>query len=268
MEKRIEFRNAELSYRDEGKGLPVILLHGFAETSSIWKNQANYLNKFCRVIIPDLPGSGKSALTKSAAGNLNIDDLAEAVHSITEKENIEQCVMLGHSMGGYVTLAFAEKFASKLKAFGFVHSTAFADSEEKKQNRLKGIAMIEQYGSYAFLKTSLPGLFSSAFKKEKPGIVSKLIDEGEKFKTKNLQQYYYAMMQRPDRTSVLRNNKLPVLFVMGTEDNAAPLNDVLKQAHLPETAYIHIIRNSGHMSMLEEPLKLNRILKEFVHAFD
>jgi pimeloyl-ACP methyl ester carboxylesterase len=243
-------------------------LHGFAETSSIWQKQINFLSSFCRVIIPDLPGSGKSALPELSAEKLSIDDLAEAVHSILQKENIEQCIMLGHSMGGYITLAFADKFLNKLRGFGFVHSTAFADSEEKKQNRLKGIKMIEQYGSYAFLKTSLPGLFSSEFKKEKPGVVSKLIDEGKNFTKKSLQQYYYAMMQRPDRTDVLRNNKLPVLFVLGTEDTAAPLHDILKQVYLPETAYIHIISNSGHMSMLEEPLKLNRILKEFVHAFD
>ena len=68
-----------------------------------------------------------------------------------------------------------------------------------------------------------------------------------------LQQYYYAMMQRPDRTHVLKNNKVPVLFVIGTEDIAAPLNDVLKQVHLPEIAYIYIIENIGHMSMLEAP---------------
>jgi pimeloyl-ACP methyl ester carboxylesterase len=268
MEKKVEYRNAALTYYDQGKGLPVFLLHGFAETSSVWKNQINQLNKFCRVIVPDLSGSGRSELFKLDSEYLRIDELADAVHSILKKENIGQCIMLGHSMGGYVTLAFAEKFPNKLKAFGFVHSTAFADGEEKKQNRLKGIGMIEEYGSYAFLKTSLPGLFSSAFKKKKPAVVSKLINEGKNFEAKNLQQYYYAMMHRPDRTDVLRNNKLPVLFVMGTEDNAAPLNDVLKQTHLPETAYIHIIRNSGHMSMLEEPLKLNRILKEFVHAFN
>ena len=73
--------------------------------------------------------------------------------------------MLGHSMGGYITLAYVEKYSEKLKAFGFVHSTAFADSEEKKQNRKRGIEMMGEYGSYAFIKNTTPNLFTPAFKK-------------------------------------------------------------------------------------------------------
>ena len=76
------------------------------------------------------------------------------------------------------------------------------------------------------------------------------------------------MMEGPDITGILRNSKLPVLFVIGTDDRAAPLNDLLKQVHLPEIAYIHIIPGSAHMSMLEAPEKLNSILKSFINAFD
>jgi pimeloyl-ACP methyl ester carboxylesterase len=190
------------------------------------------------------------------------------VDAILKNENIDGCVMLGHSMGGYITLAYAEKYPARLKAFGLVHSTAFADSKEKKQSRLKGIGVIENYGSYAFLKTTQPGLFSADFRKKQPGVVNDLIRDGKGFSKKSLQQYYFAMMNRPDRSSVLKNNKLPVLFVMGTEDNAAPINDVLQQVHLPEIAYIHILENSGHMGMLEKPMRLNRILKDFIHEME
>jgi pimeloyl-ACP methyl ester carboxylesterase len=174
--------------------------------------------------------------------------------------------MLGHSMGGYVMLSFVEKYKSTLKAFGFVNSTAFADNKQKKQNRLKGIETMELYGSYAFFKASVPGLFSGQFRSQHPAVVNALIGEGKKFKKENLQQYYYAMMTRSDRTHLLTNSKLPVLFVIGTEDIAAPLNDVLKQTHLPEIAYIHILENTGHMSMLEVPDKLNIIIRSFVNA--
>jgi pimeloyl-ACP methyl ester carboxylesterase len=171
-------------------------------------------------------------------------------------------------MGGYITLAFAEKYPEKIKAFGLINSTAFADSEEKKQNRLKGIELIEKYGSHAFLKTTIPSLFSEAFRKEHAEVVNELVEEGKQFSKQSLQQYYYAMMQRPDTTSVIKKSKKPVLFVMGTEDVAAPLNDVLKQVHLAEIAYIHIIENIGHMSMLEAPDSLNSILKDFANACD
>jgi pimeloyl-ACP methyl ester carboxylesterase len=72
------------------------------------------------------------------------------------------------------------------------------------------------------------------------------------------------MMKRPDRTSILKNSKNPVLFVAGEHDNAIPLNDVLKQCHLPEKSYFHVLKKSGHMGMMEEPENANRILEEFL----
>src|SRR3569833_2165674 len=111
--------------------------------------------------------------------------------------------MLGHSMGGYITLAFAELYGEMLVAFGFVHSTAFADSEEKKQNRLKGISMIEEYGSYAFIKTTTPNLFSVAYKQQFAEKVQGLIEKGATLKKEALKQYYHVFLVRPDRSNVL-----------------------------------------------------------------
>ena len=268
MRKTVKHTSVLLTYHVYGKGIPMVLLHGFGEKNSIWKEQVEYLSNYCTLIIPDLPGSGESELPDVSSKNISIEDLSESVRSIIKNENVEQCIMLGHSMGGYVTLAFAEQYPEKLRAFGFVHSTAFADTEEKKQNRLKGIKSLETYGGYAFLKTAIPTLFSEQFKKNNKAVIDELIEEGRYFDNRSLQQYHYAMIGRPDRTNVLKNNKLPVLFVIGTEDVAAPLNDVLKQVYLPEIAYIHIIENTGHMSMLERPDKLNVVLKNFVNALE
>jgi pimeloyl-ACP methyl ester carboxylesterase len=267
MKKVTQYKNISLVYHVYGSGSAVILLHGFAETNTIWRKQIDSLSNYCMLVIPDVPGSGESALfNKAADKNLTIDDLAASVHSVIKNENVGQCIMLGHSMGGYITLSYAEKYPERLKAFGFVQSTAFADSDEKKQNRKRGIEMMEAYGSYAFLKTTTPNLFADSFKKMHANEVEELIEQGGQFKKENLQQYYYAMMERPDRTDVLKNSKLPVLFAIGTKDVAAPLNEVLKQVHQPEISYIHIIENIGHMSMLEAPDKLNEILKNFVNA--
>ena len=265
VQKEILLNGKKFSYKTIGEGPVVMLVHGFGETGSIWKEQAEYLSGHCMLIIPDLPGSGESELPVMDRKNLSIEDLAESIHSIITSENIDECTLLGHSMGGYITLAFAEEYPDKLKAFGFIHSTAFADSEEKKQNRKKGVEMMDKYGSYAFLKTTTPNLFAEAFKKEHGDEVNKLMEEGRQFKKENLQQYYRAMMQRFDKTNVLKNSKVPVLFIMGTEDVAAPLNDVLKQVHQPEISYIHIVENTGHMSMLEMPGKLNELLKNFIN---
>jgi len=175
------------------------------------------------------------------------------------------CTMLGHSMGGYITLAFAEKYGSMLDAFGLINSTAFADSLEKKQIRAKAIDTIEAYGVMPFLKTTIPGLFSKTFKEQEPGRVEALIASGASFTKKALQQYYLAMMNRPDRTAVLVSNPLPILFVMGTEDAPAPMNDVLQQTKLPDKSYIHVLRGVGHMSMWEAPTVLNDHLLAFIN---
>src|ERR1044072_1104493 len=104
MKKIIQYNNSALVYHVYGKGVPVMLLHGFAETNAIWKNQVNYLSQSCMLIIPDLPGSGESAMPGKFLNNLTIDHLAASVHAILQNENIEQCILLGHSMGGYITL--------------------------------------------------------------------------------------------------------------------------------------------------------------------
>ena len=168
-------------------------------------------------------------------------------------------------MGGYITLAFAEKYPLQLSGFGLVHSTAFADSSEKKQNRLKGIEFIEQYGGFAFLKAGIPNLFGAAFKANHPEKVARLISASAQFSKAALQQYYRIMMLRPDRTAVLKSNPLPVLFVMGTEDSAAPMNDVLQQVHLPNKSYIHVLTGVGHMGMWEDADTLNRFLLDFIN---
>lgn len=251
-------------YRKESNGFPVILLHGFGEDGNIWQEQIEFLKKNFQLIVPDLPGSGKSPMLKKGEDVL-IDDYANAIKEILDKENIAECIMLGHSMGGYITLAFAEKYPSYLKGFGLIHSTAYADSDEKKEIRKRGIETIEAYGAYNFLKTTIPNLFGEKFKKENPASIEKLIEGGNNFSKESLKEYYKAMMLRPGRTSVLKESNVPVLFICGTEDKAAPLVDLLQQAYLPNVSYFNIVENISHMGMMEDAENINRHIFDFVH---
>ncbi len=171
---------------------------------------------------------------------------------------------IGHSMGGYILLAFAEKYGDHLNAFGLFHSSAYADSEEKKATRRKGIEFINRHGTYEFLKTATPNLFSQQTKDERPEIISELIASLDNFSPASLVSYYEAMMTRPDRTRMLQKATVPVLFIMGKYDNAIPVEDGLQQCLLPEKSYIYILRNSGHMGMLEEKDTCNEILDKFL----
>ena len=152
MNKDILYQGKKIFYRIYGSGKPVMLVHGFGEDGTVWQNQAPsdspptdggeqastlsqlneiaVVNKKIRFIIPDLPGSGQSELIH----DMSMEGMAEVLHTIIHEEDIDRCTMIGHSMGGYITLAFAEKYFNHLKAFGLIHSTALADSEEKKRN--------------------------------------------------------------------------------------------------------------------------------------
>ncbi len=262
MEKDFQYGTVNLHYITEGAGKNVVLLHGFAEDAHIWDKQIDFLKDHCRIIAIDLPGSGKSGMLQG--DNIGIEDYADCVYAILQHEHLDKCILLGHSLGGYITLAFAEKYPDSLYGFGLVHSTAFADSEEKKAVRKKGIEIIGQYGSYPFVKNTTPNLFSNEYKAAHADSVKTLSETGNNFKPEALQQYYAAMMNRPDRTSVLSGSKTPVLFILGMEDVAAPLQDLLQQVHLPKLSYIHILENTGHMGMWEATDLVNSYLLDFV----
>ncbi len=263
---KILHNDAEIFYNVHENGdTAVVLIHGFAETGDVWHHQTNYLKKYFRVIIPDLPGYGKSAELNIQPSETTIEDYANCVYAVLKNESIQHCIIFGHSMGGYITLVLIEKHPELVSAFGFVHSTAFADSEEKKQNRLRGIEMIENYGAYAFLKNTTPNLFTQKFKTEHASEVDELIENGKSFSKKTLQQSYYAMMNRSERINILTDSKIPVLFIAGKQDNAVSLNDILKQVHLPEISYIHILNHVGHMGMWESADIVNERLEEFVN---
>ncbi|MBL7722838.1 MAG: alpha/beta hydrolase [Chitinophagaceae bacterium] len=258
--KEIQIKGKKIVYRVTGNGKPVMLVHGFGEDGTVWKQQLEYLNDKFKLIIPDLPGSGQSEMTD----DMSMEGLAEVLHSIIHEENIDTCIMIGHSMGGYITLAFAEMYWNHLSAFGLFHSTAYADSDEKKNVRQKGIEFITEHGAFAFLKTSTPNLFSHLTKDEKPELIDEQINSLDNFSPTALVSYYRAMIERPDRTAILKQSIVPVLFIIGKYDNAVSPADTLKQCHLPGISYIHMLNQSGHMGMLEEPQQSNQILEKFL----
>ena len=260
MEKTILYQNKKIVYRNIGSGDPVMLVHGFGEDGNVWEKQVDHLKNKYHVIVPDLPGSGKSEIIN----DMSMEGMAEVLHAIIHEENIDKCTVIGHSMGGYITLALVEKYWNHVNAFGLFHSSAFPDTEEKKQTRKKGIEFAKQHGAFEFLKTATPNLFSPDSKSAIPGTIEKFISSLASFSTDALVFYYEAMMKRPDRTHVLKNTKSPVLFIAGEHDNAIPLDDVLKQCHLPEKSYFHVFKKSGHMGMMEEIQNTNRILEDFL----
>jgi pimeloyl-ACP methyl ester carboxylesterase len=259
--KEFDYKEKKLVYRIKGEGPLLVLLHGFGEDGTVWKAQYDLFESH-RLIIPDLPGSGESEIID----DMSMEGMADAIFALLNGEfHLEEMfILIGHSMGGYITLAFAEKYPDVLNAFGLFHSTAFADSDEKKQTRKKGIQFIKEHGGYEFLKTAIPNLYSPETKQTSYHLVEKHIEAVRNANTDALVSYYEAMMKRPDRTNVLINSRVPVLFVLGEYDTAVPVEDGLKLCHLPQLSYIHVLPGSGHMGMVEEAEESNKILSHFV----
>lgn len=262
--KQVSFKNKKIFYRAEGKGKPVMLLHGFAEDSNLWNYQIEILKKKFTVIIPDLPGSGSSELIEGA---ISISDYAEAIKAIVDVEIKNDAIaftMIGHSMGGYIALAFAEKYPELLNGIGLFHSTSYADDDQKKEMRNKGIDFIKKNGAIAFLKNTAQNLFSEKTKKEEPDLIEKLIELSKNFMPDALIQYYEAMRDRPDRSSILRYFTKPVLFIQGYYDNAVSLKAGLEQSHIAAVSYFKILKDSAHMGMWEEEQNSTGFIESFL----
>ena len=258
-----EFDNRQMGYVKTGAGPAVILLHGFGEDHYIFNSTVAMLEKKYTVYTPDLLGTGMSSIN-TFPSNFSIEYVADSIVALLQHEKIEDCILLGHSMGGYVTVAFAKKYPKYLKGFGLLHSTALPDTPIKIENRLRGITFIEKFGAATFLETTAPNLFGTHTQKNHPQLITDFIQSIPAFSNEALTSYYQAMMQRPDLTSVLETTPLPVLFILGDQDMPVALEDTLPQTKMPKRAYLYVLENCGHMGMLEQPIHFNKAVLDFL----
>ena len=265
MLKKIEYKGTVVAYeyyRQHASATnTLVLIHGFASRGSVFKAQVQALKDSYHIIVPDLPGSGASQTNGSFE---SIADYARLIDFILDAEGLQRVTVFGHSMGGYIALALAELHPELINGLGLIHSTAFADNEEKKSNRLKAIDLMERHGGYSFLKTMIPALFGEGFKKEFPDKIKDIIEENRDFETTTLQHYYQIMHDRLDKTDLLKRLDIPFLFVSGTEDKAAPAGDLTVQAALPAVAMMEVLQGAGHMGLLERPKRMTHIMEAFI----
>jgi pimeloyl-ACP methyl ester carboxylesterase len=251
---------SSLAYNESGAGLPIILIHGFCETKSIWDDFAPGLAINYRVICIDLPGFGESKLeVEKCSMEYMADEVAALLHSL----KISHCVMVGHSLGGYVGLAFAEKYDHMLLGLGMFHSTAFADKEEKKENRNKTMGYILEHGVPAFIKPFVPALFFHTSRKRLEKEIDTTIQIGLQSKIETVLAVTKAMRDRKDRTHVLENLNVPVLYIIGKEDSAVPFDMSMKQIQLPKHAVVQILNHTGHMGMFERKKETQQMIENF-----
>lgn len=239
-----------ISYHKKGTGQVLMLIHGFPEDGGLWDEIIDALSEHFTVLIPDLPGTGKSKLVTE---EVNIGELAQAMYAILKEEEVEEAVIAGHSMGGYVALALADQFPDFVAGLSLVHSTATADSDKKKEARTKSIALIRKGGKEAFVKGMMPNLFSPQFKDNYPEAIEKQTTRAMDIDEGTMIAFNQAMMDRRDRTQVLTKATFPVQFIVGMDDSIIPNDIVMKQINLSATSFVSQYEGVGHMSMIEQP---------------
>jgi|AntRauTorckE5430_2_1112549.scaffolds.fasta_scaffold10527_3 pimeloyl-ACP methyl ester carboxylesterase len=259
--KKLQYEGKEMAYQVEGKGTPVVLLHGFCEDHKIWEEfQQDLREEPHQVILIDLPGAGASEVVEG----LTIDGMAQRVHALLESLGAGPAVLIGHSMGGYVGLAFARLFPEALLGLGLFHSHPYSDEEEKKALRQKSVEFIQRQGHILFVKQMIPGLFAGNFARSNAFLLEKLIYRAAKFPSEGIIAAQRAMMARMDETDTLRNIEVPVLFIVGKQDDTIPADKNMAQTHLPAVASIHILEKAGHMGHFEARKATQRYVRQFV----
>jgi len=252
MDKIIQHLESNISYSIEGAGETLVLLHGFCEDKSVWHEFKKPLLLNVNIICIDLPGFGKSL---PGNNHLSMELIADAVLSVLNEEQIEKCFLIGHSMGGYVALSFAEKYSGRLKGFGLFHSSCFADDELKKETRKKVAEFVVKNGSRAFADQLFPTLFTTEFADRNKELIVAIEEKAAIIPEQSIANASLAMRERIDKTDFLKNTKLPILIIIGKNDLAIPFERSVMMAHLPSTAVICMLEKSAHMGMLEEPDK-------------
>jgi pimeloyl-ACP methyl ester carboxylesterase len=252
-----------IHYTIQGKGNPLVLIHGFPNDSSAWNTIIPELAKRYQVILLDLPGAGNSPLPNT---ELTMEYMAASIKEVLDKEGIAKAVLTGHSMGGYTAMQFAASYPEMIQGISLVHSLTSDDTDEKKENRRKAIVLMRKGEAERemFLKGMSQNLFASEFAAQHPEEVKKVVANGMKISVEALAGFYLAIMNRTDKRPLLINASWPMQWIIGNEDAATPLKDALEQSHIAPVNFISIYKPCGHMSFVEMPQRLASDIQFFV----
>lgn len=257
----IEFENGTITYEVTGKGTPVVFLHGYLESRKIWDGMVKDFSKNHRFISIDLPGHGRSGTFDNYH---SMEFMAETVHAVIKNLGLKKVWLMGHSMGGYVALAFLELFPDSLYGLGLIHSHPFVDSDATQEKRAHEIELVEKGKKDLIIANSIPNTYAGINRdrlKEEISITKEIAKgNSEDGIVANLK----GMLKRPDRSDLLKSTSLPVLIVAGEKDSIIPFDSVSKKIPLPPGGELVKLEKSGHMGFVEEKEKTLEVLSNFI----
>lgn len=256
--KFTHYKNAQIAYSDEGTGNVVVLLHGFLENSNMWHYLQPVLVKHSRVICIDLLGHGKS---ESVGYVHTMEEMADAVFEVLQHLQIKKATFIGHSMGGYVSLAFADLYPKMINGLVLLNSTSYADSDERKANRDRAIKAVKN-NYKAAISMSIANLFSEENREKLIDEINWAREEALQTPLQGIVAAQEGMKFREDRERLLHNTRFPKLLILGKKDPV--LNYEENKLQVVETEVELVTFPDGHMSHLENKIALKKVILDFL----
>jgi pimeloyl-ACP methyl ester carboxylesterase len=248
-------------YTDSTDGYPVVLLHGYLETSESWNGFKEKLAGFFRVITVDLPGHGLSDLIGDTQ---TMEEMAYAVKNLLDSLGISKFFLIGHSLGGYVALAFLERFQDSLSGYCLFHSHPFADSAEAVEKRVKEISLAQTGNKDRFYPGNVTRMFAdqNILRMEKE--VKRALDIASGISADTIIAVLKGMLKRPSRLLSVEEGKVPFLWILGKLDNYIVMDKMKGRVKMPGNAQTVVLSNSGHMGFIEEEYRSVEEVKNFI----
>src|SRR5687768_9279925 len=257
----------QLAYDDVGVGPAVVLIHGYPFNRSLWTEQTDALTSRFRVVTPDLRGFGESASGErdGSEGPVTMNRMAQDVAELMDHLGIEQAVIGGLSMGGYVALAFVKQFPSRVKALVLADTRAQADTEEGKQTRHQQAEKALAEGMAGIADGMLPKLLTPDTVSKRPEIVRRVREMMLKTKPEGAAGALLGMAERDDNTPLLSQISCPTLILVGHDDPITPVPDSEKMHREIAGSRLVVLENAAHVSNLERTELFNEELLRFLN---
>ncbi len=251
------YKNIKIAYSTTGKGKALVLLHGFLENSTMWDSYISGFAENHQVITIDLLGHGE---TENLSYIHTMEDMADAVHATLTHLHISEAIFIGHSMGGYVSLAFAELYPEMVKGIVLLNSTSKEDSPERKINRMRAIKAVKQNPD-VFIGMSIANLFSEENRERLIDEINLVKQQALKTSIQGIISALEGMKVRKDREFILHQATFPILLILGKKD---PVLNYEDNIHQVEGTSIELVSlPDGHMSHIENQDILGTILMNF-----
>ncbi len=261
---KISVNGVEISYYDSGSGSPVIFLHSFGHNKLMWIGQLTHFeNEGYRVIAPDFRGHGESGFDHN---NHTIETMAEDILTLLKQLQIKQAVLVGISMGGYVALRLWATHPEVIRALVLSNTKAEADTEEVKTRRLAQIKFIKEKGLEEFVNNYAQRRLAQKTLEKRPWVLDLVKQMNLSMSGEALMSTLTAMMQKPDETRTLNTMDVPTLVTVGSEDSFIPTSSAAVMRDKIRGAKMVSIEHTGHVSSLEDPMRYNEVLGNFLRS--